>query len=100
MRVVAIIQARLSSSRLPRKVLLDIGGATMLSRVVRRVQQASLINEVIVATTLAPECAAVVVECNRLDVPVFRGSEENVLDRFYKAAQAFKADSIVRITSD
>jgi spore coat polysaccharide biosynthesis protein SpsF len=100
MRVVAIIQARTRSSRLPRKALLDIGGATMLERVVRRTRRASLLNDVVVATTVEPDDVAIVTECDRLAAPVFRGSENDVLDRYYRAALTFKAEAVVRITSD
>jgi spore coat polysaccharide biosynthesis protein SpsF len=99
-KVVAIIQARMGSTRLPGKVLTDIGGKTMLARVVRRTQQASLLNHVLVATTVKPADEAIVNECAQLNVPIFRGSEEDVLDRYYQAAQAHHADAIVRITSD
>jgi spore coat polysaccharide biosynthesis protein SpsF len=100
MRVVAIIQARMGSSRLPRKALRDIGGATMLARVVHRARRASLLSEVVVATTVEPEDEAIVTECDRLGTRVFRGSEDDVLDRFYRAAMTFKAEAVVRITSD
>jgi spore coat polysaccharide biosynthesis protein SpsF len=100
MRVVAIIQARTGSTRLPRKVLKKIGGVTMLNRVVSRVRRASLVNEVIVATTTEPEDAAIVAECERMAAPVFRGSETDVLDRYYQAATNSSAEAVVRITSD
>lgn len=100
MRVVAIIQARIGSTRLPGKVLKDIGGCTMLARVVHRTKRATLLDEVVVATTVEPADKAIVAECAKLDVPVFRGDEQDVLDRYYRAAQAHRAEAIVRITSD
>jgi spore coat polysaccharide biosynthesis protein SpsF len=100
MRVVAIIQARMGSTRLPGKVLKDIGGRTMLARVVRRTQRSTLLDEVVVATTVKSDDDAIVAECTRLGVPVFRGEEDDVLDRYYRAAQAHRAQAIVRITSD
>lgn len=99
-RVVAIIQARLGSTRLPGKALADIGGLSMLARVVRRVGRASRLNLVTVATTSEPADAAIVEECDRLGVPVTRGSQDDVLDRYYQAAQIHQADVVVRITSD
>ena len=99
-KVVAIIQARMGSTRLPGKVLLDICGQTMLGRVVRRAQAAKLIDQVVVATTPHESDAPVVEECRRLDVPSFLGSEEDVLDRYNRAAEAHGADVVVRITSD
>ncbi|MFH1265020.1 MAG: glycosyltransferase family protein [Planctomycetota bacterium] len=100
MNVVAIIQARMGSTRLPGKVLLDLAGRTMLARVVRRVGRAALIDEVMVATADAPDDDAIVEECRRLRVPCFRGSEHDVLDRFHRAAIAHRADVVVRITAD
>lgn len=100
MKIAALIQARLGSTRLPGKVLKDIGGRTMLARVVRRVQRAPGIDEVVVVSTTEPSDSAVVEESARLGVSCFRGSELDVLDRYYQAAKQFKADAVVRITSD
>ena len=100
MRVVAIIQARMGSQRLPGKVLLDIEGQTMLSRVVRRVQQSRLIDEVVVATSVSPADDAVVAEAERLGVRAVRGSEDDVLARYVDAARATDADVIVRVSAD
>jgi spore coat polysaccharide biosynthesis protein SpsF len=100
MKIAALIQARLGSTRLPGKVLKDIGGRTMLARVVRRAQRAAGIDEVVVVTTTEPADSAVAEESARLGVSCFRGSELDVLDRYYQAAKQFKADAVVRITSD
>jgi len=100
MRVVAIIQARMGSTRLPGKVLKDIGGRTMLARVVGRVGRASLVDEVIVASTIAPADDVIMAECAHLETPCFRGSEEDVLDRYYRAAHAHQAEAVVRVTAD
>ncbi len=97
---VAIIQARMSSTRLPQKVLLEIGSKPMLQRVVERTRRATLVHEVIVATTIGREDEAIVQLCKALGVPAIRGSVYDVLDRYYRAAQAFQADVIVRITAD
>jgi len=99
-RTVAIIQARMGSSRLPGKVLTDIGGQSMLERVVSRAARARRLDAVVVATTTDARDDVVVRECNRLGVLSFRGSENDVLDRYYGAARAFEADTVVRITSD
>jgi spore coat polysaccharide biosynthesis protein SpsF len=99
-KVVAIVQARMGSTRLPGKVLLDLAGRTMLARVVRRAKRASLIDEVLVATTLSPADDPVARECDRLAVPCFRGSERDVLDRYHRAAAHHGADVVVRITAD
>lgn len=100
MKVVTIIQARMGSSRLPGKVLMDLGGETVLARVVCRSRRASLVNRTVVATTTLMKDDAIVSECQRLEVEHFRGGEENVLDRFYRAALAYSADEVVRITAD
>jgi len=100
MTLVAIIQARMGSSRLPGKVLKDIYGRTMLGRVVRRAGRSGLIDKLVVATTKEKADDAIVSECESLGVSTFRGSEVDVLDRYYQAARAFSANCIVRITSD
>src|SRR5581483_9911385 len=100
MTTVAIIQARIGSTRLPGKVLEDIGGASMLARVVTRTSRAKRVDRVVVATTPAPRDDVSAAECARLGVPTFRGDEVDVLDRYYRAAQEFHASTVVRITSD
>jgi len=98
--VVAIIQARMGSTRLPGKVLEDLAGEPMLARVVNRTRRAKTLDTVVVATTTQPIDDAIVRLCEKQGWPFFRGSEEDVLDRYYQAATAFQADVIVRITSD
>lgn len=103
MSVVAIIQARMSASRLPGKVLEDIGGKPMLVRVVDRVQAAKSIDKVVVATSDQPADAAVEKLCKERGFACFRGHENDVLDRFMKAAESIGAkpgDTLVRITAD
>ncbi|HUO24185.1 MAG TPA: glycosyltransferase family protein [Candidatus Aquilonibacter sp.] len=100
MRIVAIIQARMGSTRLPGKVLADINGQPMLQRVVERTRAARILDEVAVATTEEPADDAVAAFCRRHQYPIFRGSEIDVLDRYYQASREFAADGIVRITSD
>lgn len=100
MRTTAIIQARMGSSRLPGKVLMDLGGETVLGRVVRRLRRARRIEAIAVATTDARQDEVIVQVCRQLNVPTFRGSEHDVLDRYFQAAKAFRSDTVVRITSD
>jgi spore coat polysaccharide biosynthesis protein SpsF len=100
MRIVAIIQARMNSNRLPGKVLKDICGESMLSRVVHRVNSATSLDKVVVATSDTIVDDLVVNECDKLGVSVFRGSEDDVLDRFFQAALLHKADVGVRVTAD
>ena len=90
----------MGSTRLPGKVLADIGGATMLGRVVARARRAATLDEIVVATSTLPEDEMVAREAARLGAPVFRGDEQDVLDRYYRAAREFGADVIVRITAD
>jgi spore coat polysaccharide biosynthesis protein SpsF len=99
-RVVAIIQARMSSSRLPGKVLLDIGGQPMLARVVARTSRSVTVDQVLVATTTDASDDPVAACCDSIGVTYTRGSMHNVLDRYYQAAKQSKADVVVRITAD
>jgi spore coat polysaccharide biosynthesis protein SpsF len=90
----------MGSTRLPGKVLKDLAGKTVLARVIERLRSCRLLDEVLVATTDSPADDAIVEECGRCAVPSFRGSEQDVLDRYYQAAQQAKADVVVRVTSD
>ncbi len=100
MKIVAIVQARTGSSRLPGKVLRDLEGATVLDRVLNRLGRSRLIQESLVATTIEPADNAIVEHCERTGQKVFRGSEQDVLDRYYQAAKFMNAEVVVRITSD
>jgi spore coat polysaccharide biosynthesis protein SpsF len=100
MRIVAVIQARMGSSRLPGKVLMDLGGSTVLSRVVARLRRSRLINQVVVATSTSGGDDAIARACESLRVPCFRGLEDDVLGRYYDAAQEFGAEAVVRVTAD
>jgi spore coat polysaccharide biosynthesis protein SpsF len=99
-KVVAIVQARMGSTRLSGKVLMDIGGQTTLARVVARLSRAERISQIVIATTTSPLDDAIVTEAERNGIAVFRGSEQDVLSRYLHAAEQFRADAIVRITSD
>src|ERR1700733_2447361 len=100
LKVVAIVQARMGSTRLPGKVLKDLAGETMLARVVERLRGTRLVNEVLIATTDRPADDAIVTECRKCFVAVSRGDQDDVLDRYFRAAQLMKADVVVRVTSD
>ena len=100
MKVVAIIQARMGSTRLPGKVLLDLAGEPMLARVVARVRRARRVDEVLVATTTETPDDALAALCAERGWLCFRGSETDVLDRYYQAASGRGAEVVVRITSD
>jgi len=100
MRNVAIIQARVGSTRLPGKVLLDLSGKTVLGRVVERVGRMKNVKDMVVATSIVESDDAIEAECRRLGVPCFRGSEDDVLERFKGAADTMGAEQCTRITAD
>jgi spore coat polysaccharide biosynthesis protein SpsF len=97
---VAIVQGRMSSSRLPGKVLLDLAGRPMLERVIERTRRARTLDLVAVATTRDASDDPVEAFCRERGYPVFRGELFDVLDRFYQAARRFDAGVVVRITGD
>jgi spore coat polysaccharide biosynthesis protein SpsF len=99
-QTIAIIQARMGSSRLPGKVLRDLAGQPMLGRVIARARRATSLDAVAVATTDQPDDDPVADYCAQIGAPVFRGSLFDVLDRYYGAARAFDADVVVRLTAD
>jgi len=98
--ITVIIQARTGSTRLPGKVLKEIGGRTLLEILVERVKHATLVDKIIVATTDKTEDDKIVGLVEKLGLDCFRGSENDVLDRYYQAARKFKADTVIRITGD
>ena len=99
-KTVAIIQGRMSASRLPGKVLLDIGGKPMLAHVIERTMIAKFVDMVSVATTIDPSDDAIEAFCRKYGINFYRGSMQDVLDRYYRAAQLFDADTVIRITAD
>jgi spore coat polysaccharide biosynthesis protein SpsF (cytidylyltransferase family) len=99
-RVVAIIQARMSSHRLPRKVALDIHGQSLLERVVGQVRRARTVDEVVVATSTSDDDEIVALICRRLGAPCFRGSLADVRARYVAAAREHGAAIVVRVTAD
>jgi spore coat polysaccharide biosynthesis protein SpsF len=100
MRINAVIQARTGSTRLPGKVLEDLGGRPALEWVVRAARAATLIDEVIVATSTSVGDHVVADLATSLGVPVVRGSEDDVLSRFVNALDTDPADALVRLTAD
>ena len=99
-KVVAIIQGRMSSSRLPGKILADIAGQPMLHRVFVRPSRSATVIETIFATTTDSTDDPVAEYCDFSGIPFTRGSLYDVLDRYYQAAKQAKADVVVRITAD
>jgi len=100
MKTAAIIQARMSSTRLPGKVLLPLAGVPVLAHVVRRCQSCKTVDEVLVATSTDASDDAIQTWCGAEGVPCVRGSLNDVLDRYHQAAVASGADVVVRITAD
>jgi spore coat polysaccharide biosynthesis protein SpsF len=100
MKTIGLVQARMGSSRLPGKVLADVAGVPMLHHVLSRAQRARRIDGVIVATSLATGDDRIEAFCESSGVAVFRGSEEDVLDRYLNAARQHGAEVVVRLTAD
>ena len=98
--ILGILQARVSSSRLPGKVLKPLLGEPMLARQIERLKRSKRLDQLLVATSDQPEDEAITTLCARLDIPCFRGPLEDVLQRFYLAALPFHPTQIVRLTGD
>lgn len=97
---VAIIQARMTSSRLPGKVLMDLAGKPALAFMLERVQRAQRIGRIVVATTINQADDAIAAVCAEMSVDIFRGDEMDVLGRFVGAARWANARSVMRLTAD
>lgn len=100
MKVVAIIQARMGSSRLPGKMLMNVEGKPIIEHVFERIKEASTIDEFWLATTTSAKDNLLAEWAKQNNILIYRGSEEDVLDRYYHAAFKAKAEVIVRITGD
>ncbi|MFZ5862542.1 MAG: cytidylyltransferase domain-containing protein [Nitrospirota bacterium] len=97
-RVGMVVQARMGSTRLPGKVLMPLGGTTLLGWIVTRLRE--LPRPLVVATSHQVQDDAIVRECERIDVACFRGSEHDVLDRYYQCARAHRFAHVIRLTGD
>jgi spore coat polysaccharide biosynthesis protein SpsF len=95
-----IIQARLNSSRLPAKVMMNLGGVTLLQRVYETVSKSRSIDKIVIATSDQVSDNIIAQHSKKMDVTCFRGSLNNVLKRFYDASKLYNAKNIVRITAD
>jgi spore coat polysaccharide biosynthesis protein SpsF len=100
MKTLIIVQARMTSTRLPGKVLLPLAGVPMLTRLVERLRRVQRADGIVVATTTNASDDAVAALCAQLGVPCHRGSEHDVLSRYADASRLHGADVVVRITSD
>lgn len=99
-RVQAIIQARYNSTRFPGKVVKKINNKTILEILIKRLSRSKHVSNIIVACSKNKKDLAIVNICKKLGINYFTGSEDDILDRFYKAAKKYKAENIVRITAD
>lgn len=100
MKTIVFLQARMGSSRLPGKVLLPLVDKTVLEHDIERIKRSKIINDIVVCTTTNAIDDSIVEICNKLNIKYYRGSEHDVLDRYYQAALLYKPNIIVRITSD
>lgn len=99
-RVLAVIQARLGSTRLPAKVFLDLAGRPVLAHVIERMRRSRLTTETIVATTISADDLPIVRLCAEMGVRVYCGHESDPLERYYQAARLYGADHVIRIKGD
>lgn len=95
-----IIQARMGSSRLPGKVLKNLAGKTILQHLVDRMKASTRVHQLVVATTTNSEDDAIANYCNEHQIACYRGSEWDVLDRYYQAALPYSPSHVIRVTSD
>lgn len=100
--ILGIIQARMGSTRLPGKVMKVVEGKPLLQHMIERVTKSKLVDEFVVATSVSQKDSEIEVLCKKLKIRCFRGSEDDVLDRYYKCALSFKPvpEYIVRLTAD
>lgn len=99
-KTLAIVQARMGSTRLPNKVLLPLFDKSVIEHVVERVKRSNLIDDVIVATSIDVNNLPLIKLCSEKNIRIFIGSEDDVLDRYYQITQLLKPEIIVRITAD
>ncbi len=99
-KVDAIVQARMTSSRLPGKVLLPLNDKPVLQHIIERLRRSEYVDDVIIATTTNESDNPIIELCDKLDCKYYRGSEDDVLSRVLEAAREFKTDIIVEITAD
>jgi spore coat polysaccharide biosynthesis protein SpsF (cytidylyltransferase family) len=100
LKTILITQARTGSTRLPNKVLKKINGEELLRIHLNRLKQVKGVDKLMVATTTDTKDQMIVDLCAQMNIPTYRGSEDNVLDRFYKATKAFAPQWVIRVTSD
>jgi len=100
LKVIALIQARMGSTRLKKKALKKIAGKTLIEHIFRRLKTVREIEEIVLATSINKENDILVKHAKRIGLKYYRGSEQDLISRLYQAAKKFKADIVVRITAD
>lgn len=100
MKTGVIIQTRMGSTRLPGKVMLELFGKPVIQHVIERIGQSKEIDEIVIATTNLTQDDVIAKEAKKIGVKCFRGSEEDVLSRYYYAAAKYEIETVVRVTSD
>ncbi len=100
MKIIVIIQARMGSTRLPGKVMKDLYGKSVLAHEIERVKQSKIIDDIVIATSTHNKDDIIEKEALYIGVKCYRGSEDDVLSRYYYAAKENHADVVIRITSD
>lgn len=99
-RIALILQARMGSTRLPGKSMMNLAGAPLLARILERVLRTRRPHVVVMATTMRQEDDVLAALAEDMGVPVFRGSQDDLLDRYYQAARKFEADIVLRLPAD
>jgi spore coat polysaccharide biosynthesis protein SpsF len=98
--IVLILQARMGSTRLPGKSLLPLAGQPLVARVIERIKRCRMVNQIVLATTQKPQDDPLETLARAYGIAVFRGAENDLVDRYYQAALAYNADVIVRVPAD
>src|SRR5205823_5560994 len=99
-KTIAVVQARMGSTRLPNKVMRPIGGKPMIELLLSRLAKAKRIDQILLATSADPRNQPLADHVRSLGYEVFQGSENDVLDRYYQAAKPHQPDTVIRITGD
>ncbi|CAH1195724.1 8-amino-3,8-dideoxy-manno-octulosonate cytidylyltransferase [Paenibacillus auburnensis] len=100
MKIVAVIQARMGSTRLPGKIMKEVAGKSVLEYQIEQVRRSKTIDQIVIATTTKDTEQPIIDLCKRMAVDYYRGPEDDVLSRYYQAACWYGADIVVRLTSD
>jgi len=100
LKLITIVQARLDSTRLPGKVLKKYNKIALLELLIKRLQRSKKINKIVVATSISSTNSKIKKLCAKLNIHCYRGSETDVIDRYYKVAKLFKSKNIIRVTGD